>query len=74
MSISGNKLTYWRSKKAMTVRELSEKSGVAASTISRLETGKQKAFPSTLGKLALALDIDPTELEELADQGEPVAA
>lgn len=69
-----NKLLYWRSKRGLTVKELSEKSEVAAATITRIEKGRQKAFVSTAGKLAQALEIDVSELvefpEETLSQGE----
>ncbi len=62
-----NKLVYWRAKRGLSVRELEEKSGVAASTISKLEKGKRSPQPSTLGKLATALEVDVTELSELVE-------
>ena len=36
--------------------------GVAFDTISRLETGKQRAQPRTIRKLADALGVEPREL------------
>jgi transcriptional regulator with XRE-family HTH domain len=38
--------------------------GVAFDTISRLETGKQRAQPKTIRKLANALGVEPRELIE----------
>jgi transcriptional regulator with XRE-family HTH domain len=64
-----NKLAYWRAKRGLTVRQLAAKSGVNAGGISRAEKGHLKPYLSTLGRLALALDIDVMELAELA-QGE----
>jgi len=43
-------------------KELSEKSGVALSTISGIELGKHKARPATLRKLADAMNIDIREI------------
>jgi len=70
-----NKLTYLRGKKGLTVRGLAEKSGVNASTIVQIEKGRRKAYISTLGKLANALEVDLSELAELGeenDEQEPV--
>jgi len=52
-----------RRRKALSQRDLAEKSGVAHATICRIERGKQKPIPLTHRKLAIALDIDPSELE-----------
>jgi transcriptional regulator with XRE-family HTH domain len=62
-----NKLAYWRAKRGLTVRELESISGVSASTISKIEKGHRPAHLSTLGKLAAKLEIDVTELAELAE-------
>lgn len=62
-----NRLSYWRAKRELTVRELSEKTKLSPTTISRLEKGHIKSTMVTLGKLANALDIDVTELAELAE-------
>ena len=43
-------------------KELSEKTGVALSTISGIETGKHKARPATLRKLAEAMGVDIREV------------
>lgn len=57
------KLKELRSEKVLTLRELSEESGVTLNTIWRLESGYSKsARPSTIRKLAKALDIEPSEL------------
>lgn len=65
--MAGNVLKNKRVGKGLTVRQLSEKSGVDKTTISELENGKRKAYPVTLGRLAKALELaDWTELESLA--------
>lgn len=64
-----NKLAYWRGKRGLTVRELAEKSGLTPKAISRIEKGHNRAYVSTLGKLAAALDIDLNELAELVEDG-----
>jgi transcriptional regulator with XRE-family HTH domain len=43
----------------MSQEELAEKSGVARDTISKLETGRRGAYPSTIRKLAAGLEIQP---------------
>ena len=46
----------------MSQEELAEKSGVARDTISKLETGRRGAYPSTIRKLAAGLDVQPQML------------
>lgn len=55
-------LRRWRQRRALSLRELEAASGVGASTINRLENGRQAAHPATARKLAAALNIDPAEL------------
>jgi transcriptional regulator with XRE-family HTH domain len=62
-----NRLSYWRAKRELTVRELAEKTKISPTTINRLEKGHIKSTVVTLGKLANALGIDVTELAELAE-------
>lgn len=57
-------LKRWRERAVLSQRELSQRSGVAASTIARIEMGKD-AHPRTVRRLAEALKCDPTELLEL---------
>jgi transcriptional regulator with XRE-family HTH domain len=42
--------------------QLAEKSGVARDTISKLETGHRRAYPSTIQKLAAGLEVKPQML------------
>jgi transcriptional regulator with XRE-family HTH domain len=49
---------------ALSQRELAKLSGVAASTIARIESG-EKAHPRTVRLLAKALEREPAELMEL---------
>ncbi len=49
--------------KVMSQDDLAKASGVAASTICKIEQGKQKARFVTLRKLAAALKVDPTEID-----------
>jgi transcriptional regulator with XRE-family HTH domain len=46
----------------MSQEVLAEKSGVARDTISKLETGHRRAYPSTIRKLAAGLDVEPRML------------
>jgi transcriptional regulator with XRE-family HTH domain len=55
------RLAELRERRALTLRELGEMSGVAADTINQIELGHRKARPSTLRKLARALEIDVQE-------------
>jgi transcriptional regulator with XRE-family HTH domain len=59
-----DRLAELRERRALTLRELSEMSGVAADTINQIELGHRKARPSTLRKLARALDVEVRELFE----------
>jgi transcriptional regulator with XRE-family HTH domain len=47
-----------RTMRGMNQVDLSEASGVSQNTISEIETGRRKARPATLGKLARALGVD----------------
>jgi len=51
-----------REKRALSLTDLAEKSGVNRITIHRIETGKQKPMPRTIRKLADALQVGVEEL------------
>jgi transcriptional regulator with XRE-family HTH domain len=51
-----------RRERALSQRDLSRMTGIAFDTISRLETGKQRAQPRTIRTLAAALGVQPREL------------
>jgi transcriptional regulator with XRE-family HTH domain len=51
-----------RRRAVMSQEQLAEKSGVARDTISKLETGQRRAYPSTIRKLATGLDVEPQML------------
>lgn len=59
-----DRLRDLRLRAAMTQIELAERSGVARTTIIRLEGGDPNPHPSTLKKLARALKVKPTQLWE----------
>ena len=67
-------LRGWRRRAVMSQEQLAERSGVARDTISKLETGRRKAYPVTVRKLAAGLDVEPRLLlggVEYADEAEP---
>jgi DNA-binding Xre family transcriptional regulator len=60
--VDGARLRRLRRERALSQRDLSRMTGIAFDTISRLETGKQRAQPRTIRKLADALGVEPREL------------
>jgi transcriptional regulator with XRE-family HTH domain len=61
VDVNVNRLKALRRRRVLTLRELGDRAGISKDTISRVErTGK--AYPSTIRKLAEALDVDPSEL------------
>jgi transcriptional regulator with XRE-family HTH domain len=70
------RLRLVRQESVMSQEELAERSGVARDTISKLETGRRGAYPSTIRKLAASLDVQPQMLmggvEYLDDEGPAV--
>lgn len=71
-------LRNFRQRAVMSQEQLAEKSGVARDTISKLESGKRRAYPSTIRKLATGLDVQPqmlmggVEYLDEAPSGEPI--
>jgi len=68
-------LRGFRTRAVMSQEQLAERSGVARDTISKLETGRRRAYPSTIRKLAAGLEMEPRMLlmggvEYLEDAGE----
>lgn len=51
-----------RQERALSLRELGERSGVAFDTINKLENERRQAQPRTIRKLADALGVEPKEL------------
>jgi transcriptional regulator with XRE-family HTH domain len=60
--INGERLREIRVSKALTLRRLQEMSGVSFDRINKLELHGGAARPSTIHKLAEALDVPPNEL------------
>jgi HTH-type transcriptional regulator, competence development regulator len=58
----GDKLKEARTRRLLTQTELSEESGVNATTIVRVERNQVEPHFRTIRKLAKALDVEPIEL------------
>ena len=67
--VDGARLRGLRRERALSQRDMSRMTGIAFDTISRLETGKQRAQPRTIRKLAEALGVEPKELMKRVDDG-----
>ena len=63
-----------RRRAVMSQEQLAEKSGVARDTISKLETGRRKAYPTTIRKLAAGLNTAPQMLVGGVEYLEPEPA
>jgi transcriptional regulator with XRE-family HTH domain len=55
-------LAAHRRRRGLNQRHLAELSGVAHTTVQRLESLKRGAYPQTMQKLATALGVAPAEL------------
>ncbi len=58
----GDRLRQLRKQSLMTQEQLAERSGVAVSTIIRIERNQVEPHGSTIRKLAEALEVEPEEL------------
>jgi transcriptional regulator with XRE-family HTH domain len=67
LRVDGQKLKRLRTERALSLRELGARSGVAFDTIGRLELGKQDARPRTVRALAAALGVEPKALMKRED-------
>jgi transcriptional regulator with XRE-family HTH domain len=63
-TVDGQKLRELRVEKALSLRTLGERTGVAYDTINKLELGRRPARLSTIRKLAEALGVEPKELRK----------
>ena len=61
------KLRELRITNVMTQKDLAERASVAAITIAAIERGVQLPSPKTSRKLAEALGIEPTEIDEVKE-------
>jgi transcriptional regulator with XRE-family HTH domain len=62
IGIDGKRLRELRVERALSLRALGERSGVAYDTINKLELGRRPAHASTIRKLAEAMSVEPREL------------
>ena len=53
-----------RIRRVLSVRELARLAGVAQRTVVEAEAGRQVPHPRTMRKLAGALGVEPTEIDE----------
>jgi transcriptional regulator with XRE-family HTH domain len=60
--VNGQRLRQLRVERALSLRALAERSGVAFDTINKLELGHRPARLATIRKLADALGVEPKEL------------
>ena len=73
--VSLPRLKEIRLRRALSQRELSKRAGVSRVTIVRLEAGGEDPFPSTVRKLADALNVEPDALMGMpAPEGKEAAA
>ena len=67
--VDGHKLRQLRVERALSLRALAQRSGVAFDTINKLELGHRPARLVTIRKLADALGVEPTELMKGEEDG-----
>jgi transcriptional regulator with XRE-family HTH domain len=60
--VNGQRLRQLRVERALSLRALAERSGVAFDTINKLELGHRPARLATIRKLADALGVEPKAL------------
>jgi transcriptional regulator with XRE-family HTH domain len=58
----GDRLRTLRKRKLLTQEQLAERSGIAVSTVIRIERNQVEPQGATIRKLAEALDVEPYEL------------
>jgi transcriptional regulator with XRE-family HTH domain len=58
----GQNVRYWRKRRALTQGQLASAAGVTLSTITRIERGLNRPQPTTIHKLAAALDVSVEEI------------
>ncbi len=66
--INGHRLRQLRVQRALSLRALAQRSGVAFDTINKLELGHRPARLVTIRKLADALGVEPKELMKGEEQ------
>ena len=66
-SIPLPRLRELRQSRGLSQRELGELARVSSGTVYRLENGLRGAYPGTIRKLAVALDVTPADLVDRKD-------
>lgn len=56
-----------RERKALSQQELAMLAGISRVAVVRIEAGDSEPYPSTVRKLAAALNVEPAELMEPAE-------
>jgi transcriptional regulator with XRE-family HTH domain len=65
------RLRTLRRRKGWTQVQLAEAAGVGVVTVARLETGEQTPRPGTMARIARALGVRITDVDEFRDQESP---
>jgi transcriptional regulator with XRE-family HTH domain len=59
----GDRIRYLRQRRVLTLQELAERAGIPRyQTILDIEKGRRQPRPSTLRKIAAALEVEPAAL------------
>jgi transcriptional regulator with XRE-family HTH domain len=69
MEVDGMKVRHLRERRSLSLRELSDLSGVNYNAIWRIEVGRTGAQPRTIRRLAQALGVEPHELMKRDNDG-----
>jgi transcriptional regulator with XRE-family HTH domain len=67
--VNGQRLRHLRVERALSLRALAQRSGVAFDTINKLELGHRPARLVTIRKLAATLSVEPKELMKGENDG-----
>ena len=66
------KLREWRTYKVLTQQDLADLAGVSLTTIQGIEQGRHLPMVRTARRLAGALQVEPLEIDEVAEAMERV--
>lgn len=64
MKLSTEKLNLAMARSCLSIGDLCERSGIPRPTLSQVRRGTRNPQPKTIGRIAKALNIDPSELLE----------
>lgn len=56
------RLRFVRERKALSQQDLADRAGLSRVAVARIEAGNAEPYPSTVRKLASALEVEPHEL------------